>query len=105
MRPVCENRSVSFDYARETQRAPLRLSSPDSCLILIPEYKAVYKQRTADERSHSQAVAIGSERPKLRRQSAIANQNTLIYVLINLRALQRVRTTKEQLAHQPKLPG
>ena len=80
-------------------------SSPDSCLILIPEYKAVYKQRTADERSHSQAVAIGSERPKLRRQSAIANQNTLIYVLINLRALQRVRTTKEQLAHQPKLPG
>ena len=59
--------------------------------------KAVYKQRTADERSNSQAVDLGIERPRLRRQSAIANQNTLIYVLINLRALQRVRAHKEAL--------
>ena len=68
-------------------------------------YKAVYKQRTADERSNSQAVDLGIERPRLRRQSAIANQNTLIYVLINLRALQRVRAHKEALAHQTKMPG
>ena len=69
------------------------------------EYKAIYKQRTADERINSQALALGIERPHLRRQSAIVNQNTLIYVLINLRALQRIRTHKEELARQAKMPG
>ena len=58
------------------------------------EYKAIYKQRTANERINSQALELGIERPKLRRQSAIANQNTLIYVLINLRALQRLQVRK-----------
>lgn len=53
-------------------------------------YRAVYKQRTAVERIFSQAVALGIERPKLRNQLAIANQNTLIYLLINLRAMQRL---------------
>jgi hypothetical protein len=57
-------------------------------------YKEVYKQRTATERINSQAVAWGIERPRLRNAQAIANQNTLIYVLINLRALQRVRRKK-----------
>ena len=69
------------------------------------QYKAIYKQRTADERINSQALALGIERPHLRRQSAIVNQNTLIYVLINLRALQRIRTHKEELARQAKMPG
>jgi hypothetical protein len=54
-------------------------------------YKDVYKQRTATERINSQAKELGIERPKLRNGQAIANQNTLIYVPINLRALQRVR--------------
>ena len=40
----------------------------------------------------------------MRRQSAIINQNTLIYVLINLRALQRIRAHKGELARQAKLP-
>ncbi len=62
-------------------------------------YKQVYRQRTADERINSQAVALGIERPKLRNGAAIANLNTLIYVLINLRALQRIRQLKaERLA-------
>ena len=69
------------------------------------EYKAIYNQRTADERINSQALALGIERPHLRRQSAIANQNTLIYVLINLRALQRIRQHKEVLARQLRPPG
>jgi hypothetical protein len=69
------------------------------------DYQAVYNQRTATERINSQALALGIERPHLRRQSAIANQNTLIYVLINLRALQRIRQRKEVLARQPKQPG
>lgn len=53
-------------------------------------YMGVYKQRTATERINAQAVALGIERPHLRNQQAIANQNTLIYVLINLRALRRL---------------
>lgn len=53
-------------------------------------YKQVYAQRTAVERIFSQAKALGIERPNLRNQQAIANQNTLIYLLINLRSLQQV---------------
>ncbi|MBI5031865.1 MAG: transposase [Chloroflexi bacterium] len=54
-------------------------------------YKAVYRQRTATERINSQAVALGIERPHLRNGQAITNENTLIYLLINLRFLQRLR--------------
>jgi hypothetical protein len=72
------------------------------------EYKAIYHQRTADERINSQAKELGIERPMLRRGSAITNQNTLIYILINLRGLQRVRVHKEELVcqrNQPTLPA
>jgi hypothetical protein len=54
-------------------------------------YKEIYRQRTAVERINSQAVALGIERPHLRNGRAIANQNTLIYTLINLRFIQRLR--------------
>lgn len=54
-------------------------------------YKQIYRQRSATERINSQAVALGIERPHLRNGAAIANQNTLIYLLINLRFLQRLR--------------
>ncbi len=63
-------------------------------------YRQIYKQRTADERINSQAVELGSERPKLRNGAAITNQNTLTYVLINLRGLHRVRARKAELARQ-----
>jgi hypothetical protein len=64
-------------------------------------YKQVYRQRTAVERINSQAVALGIERPHLRHGSAIANQNTLIYLLINLRFLQRLRgQSAARLGHQ-----
>ena len=53
-------------------------------------YKQVYRRRTAVERINSQAVALGIERPHLRNGAAIANQNTLIYLLVNLRFLQRL---------------
>ena len=49
---------------------------------------------TADERINSQAVELGIERPKLRNQRSISNRNTLIYVLINLRTLQRIRARR-----------
>ena len=54
-------------------------------------YKDAYRQRTATERINSQAVALGIERPHLRNGQAIANRNTLIYALINLRFLHRIR--------------
>ncbi len=60
-------------------------------------YKLIYRQRTADERVNSQAVAFGIERPKLRNADSIRNLNTLIYVLINLYALQRVCQRKSAL--------
>ncbi len=56
-----------------------------------PAYKAIYRQRTATERINSQALALGIERPHLRNGQAIANLNTLIYTLINLRFLLRLR--------------
>jgi hypothetical protein len=55
------------------------------------EYKALYAKRTMVERINSQAEALDILHPKLRRGSAIANRNTLTYVLINLRALARIR--------------
>jgi hypothetical protein len=55
------------------------------------EYQRLFAQRTATERINAQAKELGIERPKLRNQHSIANQNTLIYVVINLRALHRVK--------------
>ena len=55
------------------------------------DYKHAYRQRTATERINSQAKALGIERPHLRNGQAIINRNTLIYTLINLRLLQRIR--------------
>lgn len=68
-------------------------------------YKQLYHQRTANERINSQAVELGIERPKIRNGQAIANINTLIYVLINLRTLQRIRQHKADLRAQGKLPN
>jgi hypothetical protein len=69
-------------------------------------YHQVYKQRTASERINSQAVDLRIERPKLRNGQAIANQNTLTYILINLHALQRLRQRKaqRQTEHQVTTP-
>ncbi len=53
-------------------------------------YKTTYRQRTAVERINSQAKALGIERPHIRNGKAIANLNTLIYTLINLRLLHRL---------------
>jgi len=54
-------------------------------------YKHLYAQRTMVERINSQAEALAILHPQLRHGPAIANRNTLTYVLINLRALGRLR--------------
>ena len=61
-------------------------------------YKEAYNQRSATERINSQAVCLGIERPMLRNGKAIANLNTLIYTLINLRFLQRLRTHTQEVS-------
>ena len=60
------------------------------------QYKDIYKQRTAVERINSQAKALGIERPHIRNGQAIANLNSLIYILINLRLLQRIRNHQSE---------
>jgi hypothetical protein len=55
------------------------------------QYTHLYKQRTASERINSQAKALGIETPKVRNIRSVINLNTLTYLVINGRALQRVR--------------
>jgi hypothetical protein len=59
-------------------------------------YKRLYARRTMVERINSQAEALDILHPKLRRGTAIANRNTLMYVLINLQALSRVRSGERE---------
>jgi hypothetical protein len=67
------------------------------------EFRRIYRLRTASERINSQALDLGIERPHLRNGRSIANRNTLIYVLINLHAVQRVRKRQTQPAQGPRL--
>jgi len=67
-----------------------------------PLYHAVYTQRTACERINSQAQALGIERPKVRNGRSVANLNTLIYLVINVRALQRATTINAGLLSTPQ---
>jgi hypothetical protein len=62
-----------------------------------PLYKCVYRQRTSAERGNSQSKADGLERPKVRNISSVRNLNTLTYLVINARALQRARTLNASL--------
>jgi hypothetical protein len=61
-------------------------------------YKSLYRQRTAAERINSQAKALGIERPQVRNSDSVHNLNTLTYVVINARALERVRSVNAQAA-------
>jgi hypothetical protein len=62
-----------------------------------PLYHAVYTQRTCCERINSQAQALGIERPKVRNGHSVANLNTLIYLIINVQALQKAKSINRGL--------
>jgi hypothetical protein len=64
-----------------------------------PLYHAIYTQRTSCERINSQAQSLGIERPKVRNQRSVANLNTFIYVIINVRALERAKSINRGLLH------
>lgn len=62
-----------------------------------PLYKGIYCQRTSTERSNSQSKATGLERPRVRNIHSVRNLNTLTYLVINARALQRARALNASL--------
>jgi hypothetical protein len=62
-----------------------------------PIYKALYDQRTCCERINSQAKALGIERPRVHNGRSIANLNTLIYLVINVRALRRAKSINKSI--------
>ncbi len=62
-----------------------------------PLYKAVYTQRTSCERINSQAKELGIERPRVHNSHSVANLNTFIYLVINVRALQRAKSINKGL--------
>jgi hypothetical protein len=64
-----------------------------------PLYKAIYTQRTSCERINSQAQALGIERPKVRNIRSVRNLTTLIYLISNVRALNRAKSIKRGLLH------
>ncbi len=64
-----------------------------------PLYKTIYRQRTCAERINSQAKELGIERPFVRNIRSVRNLNTLIYLIINVRALSRAKSI-----HQGLLP-
>ena len=64
-------------------------------------YKLLYNQRTAAERINSQAKALGIENPKVRNIYSVINLNPLTYLVINARALQRVRQVNLKKARAP----
>jgi hypothetical protein len=62
-----------------------------------PLYHALYTQRTSCERINSQAKELGIERPKMRNGHSVSHLNTLLYVVINVRALQRAQSINKGL--------
>jgi hypothetical protein len=62
-----------------------------------PLYHAIYDQRTSCERINSQSQALGIERPRVRNGCSVANLNTLTYIIINVRALQRAKSINNGL--------
>jgi hypothetical protein len=62
-----------------------------------PLYHAIYTQRTSAERINSQAKELGIERPKVRNARSVANLNTLIYLIINVRALKQAKSINRGL--------
>jgi hypothetical protein len=66
-----------------------------------PLYHAIYDQRTSTERINSQSKELGIKRPKVRTIDSIRNLNRLPYLVINARALRRVRQLNASLLTTP----
>jgi len=68
--------------------AQMRVTLDRSSLL----YQLVYRQRTSCERINSQSKDLVLKRPLVRNFRSVRNLNTLTYIHINLKALQRARS-------------
>jgi hypothetical protein len=66
-----------------------------------PLSHAIYDQRTNTERINSQSKELGIKRPKVRNIDSVRNLNRLPYLVINARALRRVRQRNATLLSRP----
>jgi hypothetical protein len=66
-----------------------------------PLYKLIYNQRTSCERINSLAKILGIERPKARNIRSIRTLNTLIYLTLNIKALQKAQGINASLLSFP----
>jgi hypothetical protein len=55
-------------------------------------YRLIYNQRTSAERINSQAQAKGIERPHVRNGQSVAHLNTLMYLFLNGRTLEKAKS-------------
>lgn len=62
-----------------------------------PLFHALYNQRTGCERVNARAKELGIERPKVRNGRSVANLNTLIYVIVNVRVLEKAKSINQRL--------
>ena len=66
-----------------------------------PLYQLIYNQRTSCERINSLAKNLGIERPKARNIRSIRTLNTLIYLTLNIKALQKAQGINASLLSFP----
>ena len=62
-----------------------------------PLFHALYNQRTGCERVNARAKELGIERPRVRNERSVANLNTLIYVIVNVRVLEKAKSINKRL--------
>jgi hypothetical protein len=60
-------------------------------------FHALYPQRTGCERVNARAKEWGIERPRVRNGRSVANLNTLIYVIVNVRVLEKAKSINQRL--------
>ena len=62
-----------------------------------PLFHALYNQRTGCERVNARAKELGIERPRVRNSHSVANLNTLMYVIVNVRVLEKAQSINQGL--------
>jgi hypothetical protein len=62
-----------------------------------PLFHVLYKERTGCERVNARAKELGIERPRVRNGRSVANLNTLIYVIVNVRVLEKAKSINQRL--------
>jgi len=62
-----------------------------------PLFHVLYNQRSGCERVNARAKELGIERPRVRNGRSVANLNTLIYVIVNVRVLAKAKSINQRL--------